>query len=158
MDERVTGCGLGSRTQPSRNTGVSPYFMVYGAEAVLPSDLVFGPPRVEHFDQPSADLARELEINCTEEKRLNSCLRTAKYLEAIRWYHNRNVKDRSFVVGDLVLKWKTSQEGMHKLSTPWEGPFVVAEVTRPTSYRLAYPDGTRLSNSWHIDKLRRFYP
>jgi len=114
---------------------------------VLPSDVVFGSPRVEHFDQSSADLARELEINCTEEKRLTSCLRTTKYLEAIRRYHNRNVKDRSFVVGDLVLKWKTSQEGMHKLSTPWEGPFVVAEVTRPTSYRLAYPDGTRLPNS-----------
>jgi hypothetical protein len=27
----------GLRTQPSRNTGVSPYFMVYGAEAVLPA-------------------------------------------------------------------------------------------------------------------------
>ena len=132
--------------------------MVYGTEAVLPSDVVFGSPRVEHFDQASADHARELEINYTEEKRLVSCLRTAKYLEAIRRYHNRNVKDHSFVVGDLKLKRKTSQEGMHKLSTPWKGPFVVAEVTCPTSYRLAYPDGTRLPNSWHIDKLRRFYP
>ena len=148
----------GLRTQASRNTGVSPYFMVYGTEAVLPSDVVFGSPRVEHFEQASADHARELEINYTEEKRLVSCLRTAKYLEAIRRYHNRNVKDHSFVVGDLKLKRKTSQEGMHKLSTPWKGPFVVAEVTCPTSYRLAYPDGTRLPNSWHIDKLRRFYP
>jgi hypothetical protein len=98
----------GLRTQPSRNTGVSPYFMVYAAEAVLPSDVAFRSPRVEHFDQSSADLARELGINCMEERRLTSCLRTAKYLEAIRRYHNRNVKDRSFVVGDLVLKWKTS--------------------------------------------------
>jgi len=62
------------------------------------------------------------------------------------------------MVGDVVLKWKTSQEGMHKLSTPWEGPFVVAEVTRPSSYTLAYLDGTRLPNSWHIDKLLCFYP
>jgi len=62
----------GLRTQPSRNTGVSPYFMVYGAEAVLPLDVAFGSPRVEHFDQSSADLARELEINYTEERRLTS--------------------------------------------------------------------------------------
>jgi len=148
----------GLRTQASRNTGVSPYFMVYGTEAVLPSNMTFGSPRVENFDQSSTDLARELEVNCTEEKRLTSWLRTAKYLEAIRRYHNWNVNDRCFVVSDLVLKWKTSQEGMHKLSTPWEGPFMVAEVTRPTSYRLAYLDGTRLPNSRHIDKLRRFYP
>jgi len=147
----------GLRTQASRNMGVSPYFMVYGSKAVLPSDVTFGSPRVENFNQSSADIARGLEINCMEERRLISCLRTAKYLEAIMRYHNRNVKDRSFMVGDLVLKWKTSQEGTYKLSPPWEGPFVVAEVTRPTSYRLVYPDGTRLPNSWHIDKLRHFY-
>jgi len=92
--------------------------MVYGAKAVLPSDVALGSPRVEHFDQSSADLARELEINCIEERHLTYCLRTTKYLEAIRRYHNKNVKDHSFVVDDLVLKWKTSQEGMHKLSTP----------------------------------------
>jgi len=97
----------GLRTQPSRNTGVSPYFMVYGAEAVLPSDVAFGSPRVEHFDQSSANLTRELEINCTEERHLASCLRTAKYLETIRRYHNKDVKDRSFMVSDLVLILET---------------------------------------------------
>ena len=80
--------------------------MIYGAKAVLPSDVVFGSPRVEHVDQSSADHARELEINCTEEKQLDSCLRTTKYLEAMQRYYNKNVKDRSFVVSDLVLKWK----------------------------------------------------
>jgi len=100
----------GLRTQTSRNKGVSPYFMVYGTEAVLPSDITLGSPRIENFDQSTADNARELEINCMEEKRLNSCLRTAKYLATVRRYHNRNVKDRSFMVGDLVLRWKTSQE------------------------------------------------
>jgi hypothetical protein len=47
---------------------------------------------------------------------------------------------------------------MHKLSSLWEGPFEVIEVTWPTSYRLAYLDDIELPNSWHIDKLRHFYP
>jgi len=34
--------------------------MVYGSEAVLRSDITFGSPRVENFDQSSADIAREL--------------------------------------------------------------------------------------------------
>jgi hypothetical protein len=55
----------------------------------------------------------------------------------------------------LEVENEPMQEGMHKLSSPWEGPFEVMEVTRPTSYRLAHLDGT---NSWHIDKLRCFYP
>jgi hypothetical protein len=74
-------------------------------------------------------------------------VRTAKYLAVLRKYYNKNVKERFFVVEDLVLKWKTSQDGMHKLSSSWEGPFEVIEVTQPTSYRLAYLDGTELPNS-----------
>jgi hypothetical protein len=46
---------------------MSPYFKVYGAEVVLPADISFGSPRVEHFDENTADESRELEINCTEE-------------------------------------------------------------------------------------------
>ena len=32
---------LGLRTQASHNTGVSPYFLVYGLEAILPADIAF---------------------------------------------------------------------------------------------------------------------
>jgi hypothetical protein len=136
----------GLRTQPSRNTGASPYFMVYGAEAVLPADIIFRSPRVENFDENKSDEARELEVNCSEERLLNSCIRTAKYLAVLHRYYNRNVKECLFVVGDLVLKWKTNQEGMPKLSSPWEGPFEVIEVTQPTSYRLAHLDSIEVPN------------
>jgi len=78
--------------------------MVYRAEVVIPSDVVFGSPRVEHFDQSLADHARSLETNCIEEKRLYSCLRTAKYFEVMQRYYNKNIKDLSFMVSDLVLK------------------------------------------------------
>ena len=108
----------GLRTQPSRNTGVLPYFMVCGAEAVLPADIVFRSARVENFDEGRANEVRELEVNSAEEKRLDSCVRTAKYLAVLRRYYNKNVKELFFVVGDLVLKWKTNQAGVHKIATP----------------------------------------
>jgi hypothetical protein len=78
--------------------------MVYGAEAVLPIDIAFRSPRVENFDEDMSDEAPELEVNCFEERRLDSCVRTAKYLAVLRRYYNRNIKKRLFVVGDLVLK------------------------------------------------------
>jgi transposase InsO family protein len=34
------------RTTPSRATGFTPFFLVHGAEAVLPTDLEYGSPRV----------------------------------------------------------------------------------------------------------------
>jgi hypothetical protein len=48
-------------------------------------------------------------------------------------------------------------EGLHKLSSPWEGPFTVAKVTRLGSYRLQTLEGEDVSNLWNIDQLCRFY-
>jgi transposase InsO family protein len=39
------------RTIPSRATGFTPFFLVYGAEAVLPTDLEYGSPRVRGYDE-----------------------------------------------------------------------------------------------------------
>jgi hypothetical protein len=68
------------------------------------------------------------------------------------------VRHRSFAVGDLVLYRVLTGEGRHKLSPPWEGPFIVAEVARPGSYRLTQMDDTEVGNSWNIEQLRKFYP
>jgi hypothetical protein len=43
------------------------------------------------------------------------------------------------------------------LSSPWEGPFTVAKVTGPGSYRLQTLKGEDVNNSWNIDQLCRFY-
>jgi hypothetical protein len=132
--------------------------MVYGAEAVLPADIEFRSPRVENYNKDQVNEQWELKVNSAEERRLDSCIRTDKYLAVLRRYYNRNVQERFFVVDDMVLKWKTSQDGVHKLVTPWEGSYIVKAVTWPTSYRLARLDDTDVPNSVHIDKLRRFYP
>jgi hypothetical protein len=71
--------------------------------------------------------------------------------------YDRNIKERSFNVGDLVLRHIQNAKGLHKLSSPWEGPFTVAKVTGPVSYRLQTLGGEDVSNLWNIDKLCRFY-
>ena len=42
------------RTTLNRSTGFTPFFLTYGAEAVLPSDLDHGAPRVKAFDRDRA--------------------------------------------------------------------------------------------------------
>jgi hypothetical protein len=80
--------------------------MVFGSEVVLPADIAFQSPQVENHDEGKSSKAREHEINCTEEHRLDTCACTTKYLEGLHRYYNRNVKDKFFVVGDLVLQRK----------------------------------------------------
>ena len=55
-------------------------------------------------------------------------LRSTKYQQALRWYHSRRVRDRAFNIGDLVLRLMQSNKDRHKLSPPWEGPYIIAEV------------------------------
>jgi hypothetical protein len=81
----------GLQTQPSHNTGVSPYFMVYGAKAVLPADIEFRSPRVENYNEDQVTEQQELEVNSAEERRLDSCIRRTKYLAVLRRYYNKNV-------------------------------------------------------------------
>lgn len=141
----------GLHTQPSRSTSVSPYFMVFGSEAVLPAEVAFQSPQLENYSEEASDQAREVDINAAEEQHLDSCARTTKYLATVRKYYNRNVKERLFAVGDLVLRRKQKTEGLHKLASRWEGPFMVKAVTRPTYYRLCTLDVIDIPNSWHID-------
>ena len=137
---------------------MSPYFLVYGSEAILPADITFRAPRVEHYNEEQAVAVQTEDVDRAKEERLITYVRIAKYLEGLRRYYHRNIKGRSFAVGDLVLRRKQKTEGMHKLSSPWEGPYVVKEVTRPGSYRLCDLDRIDVPNSWHIEHLICFYP
>jgi hypothetical protein len=64
--EELRAVVWGLRTQPSHNTGASPYFIVYRVEVVLHADIAFRSPRVENFDEDRSNEARELEVNCSK--------------------------------------------------------------------------------------------
>jgi hypothetical protein len=38
---------------------------------------------------------------------------------------------------------------MHKLSAPWEGPFIVMEFVSPSTYHLQWADGQGVPNVWN---------
>jgi hypothetical protein len=93
-----------------------------------------------------------------KEQHLNVVIQSVRYQQTLRRYHDKAVQHRSFVVGDLVFRRVLTGEGWHKLSPPWEGPFIVTKITRPRSYLLTQMDGTQVGNSWNIEHLRKFYP
>jgi hypothetical protein len=126
VDQGTTQCALGLRTQPSKPTGQSPYFLVYGSEAILPVDVMWDSPALEQYDEGISEDRRRVDIDGLEEAQCAALVQSARYHEGIRRYHDRNVKKRSFNVGDLVLRRIQNTEGLHKLSLPWEGPFTAA--------------------------------
>jgi hypothetical protein len=83
---------------------------------------------------------------------------SARYQQALRRYQARKIWRRDFNEGDLVLRLHQGNRGRHKLSPPWEGPYVVVKVLKPDTYKLADEDGEEHTNAWNIQQLRRFYP
>jgi len=116
----------GLRTQKTRATGYSPFFMVYGSETVLPSDIAFGAPHIQNYDENEAESTRRTDIDSAEEHRLTASIQHARYEQQLRHYHDRNVHGQDFNISDLVLRQIQSTTGAHKLSSPWEGPFIVS--------------------------------
>ena len=49
--------------------------------------------------------------------------------------------------GDLVLRLRQDNRGRHKLSPPWEGPYIIAEVLKPSTYKLANEDDEVFTNA-----------
>jgi ribonuclease HI/transposase InsO family protein len=146
------------RTTPSRATGFSPFFLVYGAKAILPTDLEYGSPRTKAYDNQSNQTSQEDSLDQLEEARDIALLHSARYQQYLRRYHARRVRPRGFQVGDLVLRLRQDARGRHKLTPPWEGPFIIAKILKPGTYKLANDQGEVYSNAWNIEQLRRFYP
>ena len=57
-----------------------------------------------------------------------------------------------------MLRLRQSNKGRQKLTPPWEGSYIVAQVLKPRTYKLANEKGEILTNAWNIEQLRRFYP
>jgi hypothetical protein len=118
---------------------------------------MWGLPAVEQYDEGISEDSRRVDIDGLKQARCAALIQSGRYLEGIRRYHDHNVKERSFNVGDLVLRHIQNTEGLHKLSSPWESPFAVARVTGLGSYHLQTLEGDDISNSCNVDQLCRFY-
>ena len=59
--------------------GFTPFFLAYGAKAVLPSDLNHGAPRVKAFDHDRAAEAQQDAVDLLEEAREATIICSARY-------------------------------------------------------------------------------
>jgi hypothetical protein len=66
--------------------------MVYGSEAVLPADVIFGAPRLTFESIAEAEATRLEDIDVLEEERLNMVIQTARYRQTLRCYHDKVVR------------------------------------------------------------------
>ncbi|XP_042414696.1 uncharacterized protein LOC122003691 [Zingiber officinale] len=99
---------------PKEGTGVTPFHLVYGGEAVIPVEVGIESDQLQQYDVDNAE-RRQLELDLVDEARVK--------------------------VGDLVWKKVKPVSDVGKLEAPWAGPFRIVEKLRSGSYYLEEEDG-----------------
>ena len=158
MDKRTTFGGLESEDDAEPGHRFLAILSSLWGRGHLTHGLGIRSPRTKAYDDQSNQTSQEDSLDQLEEARDVALLHSARYQQSLRRYHARGVRSRDFQVGDLVLRLRQDARGRHKLTPPWEGPFIITKISKPGTYKLANDQGEVYNNAWNIQQLRRFYP
>ncbi|XP_042396703.1 uncharacterized protein LOC121986835 [Zingiber officinale] len=91
------------RTMPWESTGLTPFHLVYGNEAVVPIEIRVPSTRRMLYDEENAE-RRLAEPDLISETREWTAARLEAYRQRMKQNYDRRVVPRFFGVGDLVWK------------------------------------------------------
>jgi hypothetical protein len=131
------------RVTPKEAIGNSPYFLVYGQEAILSNGLYLPSLQLaqDSIGEPLSVIQQRTDtlLMLEEEGEKDKSKFIAHQQIVKRWFDKNKAKEKNFEVGDLVLKWdrENKPKGKNsKFQNLWLGPFQVAEKIGAGNYRL----------------------
>lgn len=139
-------------TSVHASTGYTPFFLMFGRQARLPIDLVYGT-KVEqsHATEYATATKHALEEAYSQvRKKLDAAHRLQKT------YYDQKVHGKPFVTGDLVWLFSPAVSRGHskKLHHPWSGPYRVLAKLSETDYRVKKLTGRKTVRVVHFDRLK----
>ncbi|XP_074296944.1 uncharacterized protein LOC141627610 [Silene latifolia] len=136
------------RTTPKVATGQTPFSLVFGAEAVIPSEVRVPTHRYGCIIEDRNQVEMASSLDTIDELRTSAQIRMASYRQTVAKSYNKNVKVRTLQVGDLVLRkvfQNTKNQQAGKFAYNWEGPYQVESSVGNGAYRLMTMEGYLLS-------------
>ncbi|XP_070009572.1 uncharacterized protein [Nicotiana sylvestris] len=128
------------------STGATPYMLVYGTEAVIPTEVEIPSLRVireAKLSNAECIRSRYEQLALIDGKRMNAVCHIQLYQNKMSRAFNKRVKPRQFAPGQLVLKkiFPHQDEAKGKFSPKWQGLYMVHKVLTGEALILAKMDG-----------------
>ena len=84
----------------------------------------------------------------------------ASYKRRSETYFNSKVKERRFKKGDMILRKvlpNTKEVNVEVLGPNSKGPYVIAEVLWPGTYRIKLLNDKMVPRSWNTELFKPYY-
>jgi transposase InsO family protein len=137
-------------TTPHTTTGFTPFELVYGHQAILPTALTKPPKLTYTYDNYAQELRER--IRATNEIARE---RTKQEKTKAKQQYDRKAKGETFKAGDQVLLYdETVRRGRSKkLESQWIGPYIVMEKINDVNYTIKKG---RKTLRVHANRLKAF--
>uniref|UniRef100_A0A2N9F8J5 Uncharacterized protein n=1 Tax=Fagus sylvatica TaxID=28930 RepID=A0A2N9F8J5_FAGSY len=147
-------------------TGFTPFSLVYGTDAISPTELLVPSPRILHGMDLEADAdicaeARVADLESLEEARELAQVRSLRYHQKLADAYEKTLQTRIFAKGQMVLRTvdhvRRGLPSPSKFAPNWEGPYLIREAYDSGYYKLSTADGTTLVDPINGKWLKRYY-
>uniref|UniRef100_A0A2N9HWS0 Integrase catalytic domain-containing protein n=1 Tax=Fagus sylvatica TaxID=28930 RepID=A0A2N9HWS0_FAGSY len=147
-------------------TGFTPFSLVYGTDAISPTELLVPSPRILQGMDFEADTdicaeARVADLESLEEARELAQVRSLRYHQKLVNVYEKTLQTRVFAEGQTVLRTvdhvRRGLPSPSKFAPNWEGPYLIREAYDSGYYKLSMADGTILADPINRKWLKGYY-
>ena len=147
-------------------TDFTTFSLVYGTDAISPTELLVPSPRILHGMDLEADVdicaeARVTDLESLEEARELAQVRSLQYHQKLANAYEKTLQTRVFAEGQMVLRRvnhvRRGLPSPSKFAPNWEGPYLILEAYDSGYYKLSTADGTILADPINRKWLKRYY-
>ena len=136
-DQHLKKLCFAYNTSIQNTTGYTPFSLMFGREARLPVDLMFGSPNSDVNKVSYSTYTEELQLKLIEAYdyvRQNVSHQQRRQKE----YYNQKFHGKAFVKGELVWLHNpvVKKDHSHKLHKPWSGQYKVCQRLSDVNYQI----------------------
>ena len=152
-EKHVRKVCMAYNTSVQASTGYTPFFLMFGQQARIPADVMYGAPTSSAYsvNQYAATLRKQLDsaFALAQNHSLSSHLRQ-------KALYDKKVHGKPYKKDDFVwLHSPLSKRGVNKkLYHPWSGPYKVVKKLSDANYRIQQLQGRRNRKIVHFDRLK----
>src|SRR5436190_1451732 len=155
-DEHIEEALFAYRTIKHSTTKHTPFYMLYGREAILPIDEMD-----EELTQGNIEegiLKRIYEIINLEEKHEEVLGIIERSQDKQKERHDKKIKEVRFLIGNEVLLKDAAKEKQWsgKLTPKWKGPYEIHEEIGKNAYKLKDQNGRILKMPTNVKQLKGY--